>query len=68
MGLRKQIKKMIPKDEVSMNGLRNTMLDMADECPEFENLLVEFAIDQFVKKDVKRAMDITKQRFGRQGL
>ena len=68
MGLRKQIKKMIPKEEVSMNGLRNTMLDMADDCPEFENLLVEYAIDKIIRKDIKKAMDITKQRFGKQGL
>ena len=64
MGLRKTIKKMIPREEISKNGLRNTMLEMADDCPEFENLLVEYAIDQFVKKDIKKAMEITKQRCG----
>ena len=51
MGLFKEIKKMIPPEEISANGgLENLMRTLTDESCEFENLIVEFGIQCFKKK------------------
>lgn len=55
MGWFKEIKKSIPPDEINVSGgIENLMRDIADDSTEFENMLVEYGIECFIKKMDKK--------------
>lgn len=61
MGWFKKIKKSIPPDEINASGgIENLMRDIADDSTEFENMLVEYGIECFIKKMDKK---ISKNKF-----